>query len=164
VPGIFFLRNKSSLSQEVMIWLRDGRVALVLMGLGSAWFLNNVLNLREADFGDYKYHLFAFFGAVAVGSWFFARDFLGVRGGAILVLLLAELFLRSVFGHYEAPQRLVLVSGCYLAIVAALYFGALPYRLRDFFEWLLARSNRPRLCGAGFVVYGLALLLTAFSY
>lgn len=163
-PGIWFLWNSPLVERRSRELLRDCRVAAVLMGLGTAWFLSNVLELRPADFGDYKFHLFGFFLAVALGSWFFTKDFLAVRGGAILVLLLAELFLRSVFGLYEEPGRLVLVTGCYMAIVVAMYFGALPYRLRDFLGWLFARPLRVRCLGGFLVCYGLGLSFTAFLY
>jgi hypothetical protein len=39
-----------------------------------------------------------------------------------------------------------------------------PYRLRDFFQWLFARPARARTLGGGLLAYGLLLIVVAFSY
>ena len=57
-----------------------------------------------------------------------------------------------------------MVSAVYVAIVAAIFLGGYPYRLRDFFGWLFARASRPRLLGTLFASYGLLLSILAFTY
>lgn len=144
--------------------LRDKFLALILFGAGSAWFLYKVLQLGPADFGNFRQLIFGIGLAVAIASWFYLPDFLAVRGAAILQLMAASEVLTAAFGHYEIPQRLLMVSIVYVGIVIALYLGTVPYRLRDFFGWLFAQSLRPRVLGGIMAAYGLALVLVSFSY
>lgn len=154
--------------QPTEAWLQRGLRsffwAVVLMGAGSCWFLWKVAHLGEADFGNYRNWLLLGFGGAAVGSFFHLRDFLAVRGAAVLTLLGAQEFLSAAYMHYDRPGRLLMVVGVYLAIVAALYFGALPYRARDLLEWVFARSLRARLAGASALAYAAALAVLALSF
>lgn len=133
------------------------------MGVASAWFLYGVAHLGEADFGNYRKPLLAFFFAVAVLSCFYVRDFLAVRAASILVLMTAKLLLDAAFME-EPGRRLFMVAFVYLCIVAALYLGTLPYRARDFFDWLFARGSRTFAVGSILAAYGLLLSSIAFSY
>lgn len=144
--------------------LRDKFLAFILFGTGSAWFLYNTLQLGPADFGNFKNLIFGISLAVAISCWFYLPDFLSVRGAAILTLLTAAEFLEAAFGLYEIPQRLAMVIAVYIGIVAALYLGAAPYRLRDFFGWLFAENLRPRILGAIMAAYGIILVLVSFTY
>lgn len=142
---------------------RSDPAAVLCMGLGSVWFLLHVLNLSEADFGAYRHYLFMGFAAVAVLSFLHARDFLAVRGLAIVVLLTANVLLGAAFME-EPATRLFLVSLVYFAILIALYLGMSPFRLRDFFQWLFSTQRRPRILGTFLLAYGLLLGIVAFTY
>jgi len=50
-----------------------------------------------------------------------------------------------------------MVSFVYVAISFALWLGAQPWRLRDFFGWLFARGARSRGLGGLFLAYGVLL-------
>jgi len=104
------------------------------------------------------------FAALGILSMKYVPDFLAVRGLSILVLLGAWPLLHAAFMEYRYPQRLIMVTFVFLAIVAALYLAAVPYRLRDFFQWLFARSGRARILGRGLLAYGLVLVVVAFTY
>lgn len=138
--------------------------AIVTMLLGGGWFLWKISQLGQADFGDYKNILLLLFGATLIGSILFVQDFLAVRGVAILILLSADVGLKSAFGLYDIPERLVLVSILYLFIVLAIYYGTLPFRMRDTINWLYACSYRIRGLGMIFSLMGVALLVSAFLY
>jgi len=56
-----------------------------------------------------------------------------------------------------------MVSFVYLAIAAAIWLGAQPWRLRDFFGWLFARPLRSRSLGGLLLAYGLVLCVAAFN-
>lgn len=163
LAGVLLLWRSNTTAAIVQAFPRSEPAAYFCMGLASAWFLVHVLNLSEADFGAYRYHLFLGFGAVGVLSFFHARDFLAVRGMAILVLLAAHVLLDAAFMQ-EPANRLFLVTIVYVAIVAALYLGMSPFRLRDFFGWLFATRGRPRVLGGFLVLYGLLLSVVAFTY
>jgi len=133
------------------------------MGLATAWFLYHVAQLGEADFGAYRGYLFLGFLAVAVLSFVHVKDFLAVRGLAILALLSAWVVLTPAYLQ-EPASRLFLVGLVYLWIVLALYVGVLPYRLRDFFQWLFATDLRPKVLGGLLLGYGVLLQIVAFTY
>lgn len=161
--GVLLLWNQKLIAPILLAFPRSQRGAIVTMGLGSAWFLWHILNLSEADFGAYRGPLFIGFAAVAVLSFVHVRDFIAVRGLAILILLAAQVLLTAAFLQ-EPISRLFLVSFVYLAIAAALYLGASPFRLRDFFQWLFATPRRSRALGGAFAGYGLLLMLVAILY
>ena len=78
--------------------------------------------------------------------------------------LAATPLLGAAFMEFGQPQRLFMVTLVFVAIVAAIYLAAVPYRLRDFFQWLFATPGRARVFGAGLLIYGLVLSGLAFTY
>lgn len=161
--GALLLWNVRTTERVAKAFPRSDAAAYLTMGLASIWFLYHVLQLGEADFGAYRFYLFLGFGAIAVFSFIYVKDFLAVRGLAILTLLAAWVILTPAYLQ-EPASRLFLVSLVYLAIVAALYLGVSPFRLRDFFKWLFATDLRPRVFGGLLLGYGLLLNIVAFSY
>jgi hypothetical protein len=140
--------------------------SLVLFGGGMLWFLVRVASMGDADriLGSSNTPWVIGFAAIGVLSIRYVPDFLAVRGLSVLVLLVATPLLDAAFMEYGHPQRLVMVALVFAAIVAALYLAALPYRLRDFFQWLFAAPGRTRALGAGLLGYGLLLNVVAFTY
>lgn len=170
IPGIFLIAigglllwNNATVGQVAKQSLRNHMVTLVLMGLSSAWFLFEIIKLGKSDFGDHKNILFLIFLAIAVVSFYKVPDFLGVRGGAILTLLISKLMLDAAFLE-EPSSRLFMVSFVYLCITLALYLGAVPFKLRDFLNWLFDNNKRPKIFGFLFSSYGVLLLGVAFKY
>ena len=161
--GSVLLWNPPMVGRSFQRALRSLSVTICTMGLGAGWFLYEISQLGESDFGDYKKLLFVFFLAIAVLSFFHTRDFLAVRGASILVLMSARIFLEAAFME-EPISRLFLVSLVYVGIVAALYLGTVPFRLRDFLSWLFAHSRRPRALGLALSSYGLLLCVVAVRY
>jgi hypothetical protein len=135
----------------------------VVFGGAAVWFLCNILHLSNADFGEYRIYLFLGFATVALLAFRCVPDFLGVRGACALVLIGASPFLDAAYMEYAHPQRLFMVSFVYVAIACAIWLGAQPWRLRDFFNWLFARPARSRGLGGFFVAYGIVLCVAAFG-
>jgi len=144
---------------------RSTTASYVLFGGGVLWFLVLVGNMSDADriFGSSNAPWVLGFAALGALSLKYVPDFLAVRGLSVLILLAAWPLLRAAFMHYEVPQRLFMVSGVFVAIGVALYLAAVPYRMRDFLQWLFARPGRARGLGAGFLAYGLLLIAVAFT-
>lgn len=162
--GALFLLNHAAIVTSVKRLPRSRSAALIFFGLGAAWFLFRIWHLSEADFGQYRRPLFVFFAAVAVGAFFYVPDFLAVRGLAVIVLLGAMPLLDAAYMEYEQPQRLFMVSAVYVALALAIYLGASPFRLRDFFEWLYRQPRRARVLGGALAGYGVLLSIVAFTY
>lgn len=155
----------NAVSQRVAVsFLRSQKAAVITMLLGASWFLmRHVVNLSDADFGNYKGLITIISLAILLFSFLFLPDFLSVRGASILFLLFSREALDAAV--FQQPEtRLFMVSAVYLGIVAALYLSAWPYRLRDFFEWLFRKSGRARLMGAIMASYGVLLGILAYNY
>lgn len=162
--GVPLLLNSSRAVSSLKAMPRSNSAAIVFFGAGALWFLWNVWHLSRADFGDYRVLLTVGFAAVAVFAFKCVPDFLAVRGLCVLVLLAASPLLGAAFMEHQHPQRLFMVTLVYLLIAIAIWFGASPFRLRDFFGWLFARPQRTRAFGALLTGYGLLLSMIAFTY
>ncbi len=142
---------------------RSKKAAVAAFGGGGLWFLYILSQLGEADFGDIKVYLIALFGAAGILAFKYLDDFLSVRGLAILGLLLSREFIDSAFMK-DPPSRLTLVTLSYAVVVASLYLGALPYRFRDFLEFLYAGRGRAAAFGAALIAAAAALVISGFFY
>jgi len=173
LPGLLLAVSGLSLSLNLPLVVaslkalpRSSVASLVLFGGGVLWFLVLVANMREADriIGSSNAPWVVAFAALGVLSMKYVPDFLAVRGLSILVLLAAWPLLQAAFMEYGAPQRLFMVTFVFVAIAAALYLAAVPYRLRDFFQSLFARPERARALGGRLLAYGLVLIVVSFTY
>ncbi len=162
--GLALFSNHSIVTSTLKGFPRSNTATVLLFGSAALWFLYNIWHLSMADFGEFRVLLFIFFAIIALLSFVYVPDFLAVRGLASLVLLAAGPVLASAYMQYELPQRLVLVSLVYALVLAALWLGAQPWRMRDFIEWLFRGSGRGRVVGACTAVYGLVLVALAFTY
>ena len=143
---------------------RSRRASWLFLGTGALWFLWILFHLSTADELLPKPLLILAFGAVAALSFKYAPDFLAVRGLAVLTLLGAGELLSAAYMEWAHSQRLFMVGAAYVAVGVAIYLAGYPYRLRDFFGWLFARSSRPRAFGALLAGYGALLAVLAFTY
>jgi hypothetical protein len=162
--GVPLMLNHSGCVAALRAFPRSRSAAYVFFSVGAAWFLHAIWNLSPADFGDYRGWLFVGFAAVAVLSFRCVPDFLAVRGLCILVLMASMPLLDAAYMEYDEPQRLFMVSLVYVALASAIWLGAQPWRLRDFFTWLFARPARTRALGGALAGYGLLLAVVAFTY
>ncbi len=145
---------------------RSPVAAVVFFGGAAAWFLNNVAHISKADLivFDSPTPLVVGFGVLAALSFKFAPDFLAVRGLAALALLGASPLLAAGFMNFEHWQIHFYKVAVYVAITLAIWLGAQPWRLRDFFNWLFARPARSSALGGALAGYGLLLVIVAFTY
>jgi hypothetical protein len=171
IPGLLFVAlgaplalNHSGYAALLKALPRSERATYVFFSAGAAWFLYNIWHLSPADFGDYRTLLFLAFAAIAVLSFKSVPDFLAVRGLCVIVLMGAMPLLDAAYMEYDRPQRLLMVSAVYGLLGLAIWLGAQPYRLRDFFSWLFARPGRARGFGGVLALYGVLLCGVAFSY
>ena len=166
MPQIYGLTRPAQFAAVARKFPRNLPVGVVLMLLGTAWFLWNVNNEPIADFSAYKQPMMAAFAAVGVLSCFYVQDFLAVRGLAVLMLLLAKLMVDTGGPHLgQTPWVYVIQIWAYVLVVAGIWFTVTPWRLRDLVNFATATEARVRvgsairLAFAGFVVI---LGLTAF--
>ena len=83
--GMFFLKEKHQVN--VYRILRSNTIGLGVFLGACIWFLLKIADLGEADFGQYKHWLLLLFGFAFVGCCIYWKDFLIVRGIAMLALM-----------------------------------------------------------------------------
>ncbi|MGC4071451.1 MAG: hypothetical protein QM760_02815 [Nibricoccus sp.] len=173
LPGLFLIAlgallmiSNSAIVSMFKAMPRSQVAAVVFFGGGAAWFLYVLSGLSEADLilVQSPKPLMIGFGALALLAFFYLPDFLAVRGLSVLMLLAGTPLLTAAFGEYHLKQRLFMVTAVYIGLALAIYLGAVPYRLRDFFQWLFARPGRSRALGGGLLGYGALLAVVAFTY
>jgi hypothetical protein len=132
---------------------------------GTMWFMWNVFHEPLADFENLKPMLFTLFIGVGLGTCFFVRDFLAVRGLAILLLLLGKLMVDSE--RWAASEwRVVIAVWAYAMVLGGMWFTVSPWRLRDLVHWATANDARIRITSGlrcAFGVFVAALGFTVFK-
>lgn len=173
LPGLFLIAlgalllvGNSAIVAMFKALPRSQAAAIVFFGGGALWFVLKLWGLSQADLilVQSPKPLMIGFSVLAVLAFFYLPDFLAVRGLSVLMLLAGSPLLAAAFGEYDQPQRLFMVSAVYVGLALALYLGAVPFRLRDFFQWLFARPGRARMLGGGLLGYGALLAAVAFTY
>lgn len=166
-PQIYGLSKPKKFTDTVRNFPRNYAAGVVLMLLATAWFVWNVKIEPIADFAAFKPAMLAIFTAIGVGSCIYVRDFLAIRGLAVLLLLLAKLMVDTGRPHLgQSPFVLVIQAWAYLLVLAGIWFTVTPWRLRDLLNWATANETRVRI-GSGirlaFALFILLLGLTAFK-
>ena len=145
---------------------RNTPAGWVLMLLGTAWFLYYVSLESVADFTSMKSIFNLLFGAVGIGSCLFVKDFLAVRGLAVVALLLAKLIVDTGRPHLgDTKWTLVIQGWAYVMVAVGIWFTVSPWRCRDLINWATANEGRTRLLSGvrlAFALLVLALGLTVF--
>ena len=166
VPQIYGLTKPAQFAAAARKFPRNLPVGIVLMLLGTAWFVWNVNVEPIADFSVFKPYMIAGFVAVGILACIFVQDFLAVRGLAVVMLLLAKLMVDTGRPHLEAtPWVLVIQIWAYLLVVAGIWFTVTPWKLRDILNWATATEERIRIGSAirlAFAAFVVILGLTAF--
>lgn len=164
LPQLYGLMNPAGFRETARKFPRSEPWGWALMLLGTAWFLWNLQNERISDFEAFKPYMLVGFGAVGLGTCLFVRDFLAVRGLAIVLLLLAKLMVDTA-RWVNTDWRLVIVTWAYGLVIAGMWFTISPWRLRDLIDWATRTDRRVRVGSGLRLAFGLfvAILgLTAF--
>lgn len=140
---------------------RNTGLGYALMVIGTIWFLYNVSIESLADFESMKKFLFALFIAIGLGTCIFVKDFLAVRGLAILMLLVGKLVVDSA-RWADTEWRLVMVVWAYIMIVAGMWLTISPWRLRDAIAFDTATPHRLRIFSAARMAFGLFVAVLGF--
>jgi len=163
---VYGLVNPQKFAASVRRFPRNLPVGVVLMLLGTAWFAWNVNIETISDFSAVKPYMLGAFIAVGVLSCIFVRDFLAVRGLAVVFLLLAKLMVDTGRPHLgDSDFVLVIQTWAYVLIVAGIWFTVTPWRLRDLLIWGTATEARIKIGCAirlAFALFVLVLGLTVF--
>jgi hypothetical protein len=123
-------------------------IGIVLMLLGTCWFLYNLSLESIADFASWKNVLFAGFAAVGIGTCIFVQDLIAVRGLGVVLLLVSKLMVDTGRPHLGSAWVLIFQAWAYVLVVAGIWFTVSPWRLRDLIDWSVQSNSRIKLgCG-----------------
>lgn len=161
--GAAFAFGANECKASFFAFTRSSKAAVVTFGGSGLWFLYLLSQLGEADFGNIKWFLVAIFCGAGIAAFKYLSDFLSVRGAAITALLTSRFALDSAYMQ-PCQSRLVLVCACYLLVALALYYGAVPYRMRDNLEFLYAKPVRTKRFGMLLLAVALMLAIAPVFY
>jgi hypothetical protein len=130
------------------------------MLLGTAWFVYNLSLESIADFAVFKGYLMMGFAAIGILTCVFVHDFLGARGLAVVMLLLAKLMVDTGRPYLEKTSWvLVIQAWAYVLVIAGMWVTISPWRLRDLFAFMTATPERIRTGCIIRLAFGLSVAL-----
>lgn len=144
VPQVYGFAKPAAFRDALRKFPRNTALGYVLMAIATAWFLWHLRQENIADFAAFKPIMYVGFGALGLGTCIFLKDFLAVRGLALVLLLLAKLVLDTQRWH-PSEWRWVLGAIAYVWIVAGIWFTVSPWRCRDLIEWKTATDARVKI-------------------
>jgi hypothetical protein len=166
VPQVYGITKPQQFAAAARKFPRNLPLGVALMLLGTAWFIWNVHLESVSDFASIKPAMMAGFAAVGVLCCVFVRDFLAVRGLAVLLLLLAKLMVDTGRPHLGQTHWVLVIQGwAYLLVITGIWFTVTPWRARDLVNWGTATETRIRVTSTlrlAFAVFIVILGLTAF--
>jgi hypothetical protein len=162
LPQIYGLLQPANFAATVRKFPRSLPCGVVLMLLGTVWFVWYLNQESIADFAAYKPLLLVGFAGVGVASCVFVQDFLAVRGLAVVLLLLAKLMVDTA-RWAESDWRLVVVTWAYVLVVAGIWFTLYPWHLRDLLNWGTANEKRVRVGSALRLAFGLFVAILGMT-
>jgi hypothetical protein len=164
LPGAFAMASPAAFGAAVRRFPRSVPWGVLLMLLGTAWFVWNVSQESISDFAAYKTPMMIGFSAIGIGACFFVQDFLAVRGFAVLLLLLAKLMLDTGRPHLSETHLTWVIQGlAYVFVVAGIWLTVSPWRLRDGLNWATASEKRLRVGCAIQLAVGLCVALLGLA-
>lgn len=162
--GVYGVIQTERLSQFAKGFARSVEVGYVLMGISTAWFVYNLSLESIADFAAYKDKLLLGFAALGVLTCVYVKDYLGARGLAVLLLLVANEMVNAARWE-DTIWRLVITTWGYAFAIAGMWFTIAPWRVRDLIDWSTRTQGRLKKISVARIVFGafvIALGMTAF--
>lgn len=162
VPNLIGIVKPAKYAEALRKFPRNTNLGYVLMIAATVWFVMLVRSENIADFEPMKPYLIGLFLAVGIGTCLFVKDFLAVRGAAILMLLLAKLMVDT--GRLVASEwRLVIIIWAYFLVIAGIMLTVSPWRLRDMINWGFADEKRTRTLSIIRCLFGFIVLLLGIT-
>ena len=161
---MYGLMKPAAFAAAARKFCRSLPMGYALMLLGTGWFLWYLDKEAASDFLAYKQYLFIGFAAIGVGACIFVKDYLAVRGLAVVFMLLAKLMVDTA-RWVDSEWRLVIVVWAYVLIVAGIWLTVSPWRLRDLLNWATATEQRVRVgCAVRLAFAVLVVILGATAF
>tara|TARA_B100001964_G_C14105631_1_gene541387 strand:- start:466 stop:1014 length:549 start_codon:yes stop_codon:yes gene_type:complete len=156
--GVWGIACSDKSIEFVKAFPRNDNAGYVTILAAMAWFLLILKGESMSDFERYRIHFNGFILITGIGACIYLKDYLAVRGSAVLMILLAKLIVDTARWH-ESDWRLVLVTLAYIMVVTGMWFTASPWRMRDLIQWATAEEGRFKKLCIGRVAFGILLVV-----
>lgn len=160
--GLFGLYNPDRAIAIARRFPRSIPAGYITVGIATAWFIYYLHTESMADFAPYRGLLTVFFISLGIAVCAFVRDYLAVRGLAVIMLLLAKL-MTDTARWVDTDWRLVIVVLAYALVLAGMWFTITPWRLRDLIQWATGSSRRVRALAVVRLAVGVLLIVLALT-
>ncbi|HYG21671.1 MAG TPA: hypothetical protein VEH04_02730 [Verrucomicrobiae bacterium] len=161
IPGVL---RPAKFAAAVRTFPRNVPVGIMLMLLGTAWFLYNLHLESISEFERMKPYLFTGFAAVGIGTCIYVQDLIAARGAAVVMLLLGKLMVDTGRPMLDVTAwTLVIQVWAYVLVIAGMWFTIAPWRLRDLLNWAVADERRVRVGSIARLAFGLFVFVLGLT-
>lgn len=160
---VWAMKNTAKTQAFLKAFPRTFQWGAILLTIDMIW---SVFALSNMDMGEF-FNMRRTFIMVTIGGYvavmIYVKEFLAVRALGALMLLVAGPVLTAAFLQPQT-SRLLLPIIAYVWIIVGMYFIGMPFLMRDWVNWLLAKPQRWNLAVYSGIGYGAVLLLTAILF
>ena len=160
VSHVYALLHTPKVQAFLKAFPRDYKWGVILLSIDFVW---GMLCMAHMDMGEF-YHLRKWFLILIPISFvlvlLYVQEFLSVRALGALLLLVGGIVLQAAFLQPQT-SRLLLPAIAYVWIIAGMYFVGMPYLMRDWIGWVVAKEARWKLAVFGGIGYGALVLMAA---
>lgn len=160
---VWALKNSVKTQAFLKSFPRTFHWGVILLTIDVIW---SVFALSNMDMGEF-FNMRRTFIMITLGGYVavlaYVKEFLAVRALGALMLLVAGPVLTAAFLQPQT-SRLLLPILAYVWIIVGMYFIGMPFLMRDWINWLLAKPQRWSLAVYSGIGYGAVLLVTALLF
>lgn len=160
---LWAMKNAAKTQAFFKAFPRNYSWGVILLIIDTIW---SVFALSNMDMGEF-FNMRRTFIMVTIGGsiavMIYVKEFLAVRALGALMLLVAGPVLTAAFLQPQM-SRLLLPILAYVWIIVGMYFIGMPFLMRDWVNWLLAKPQRWNLAVYSGIGYGAVLLAAAILF
>jgi hypothetical protein len=160
---LWALKNTPKTQAFLKAFPRTFQWGVILLTIDMIWSVFALANMDMGEFYDKR----RIFIMITIGGYVavlvYVKEFLAVRALGALMLLVAGPVLTAAFLQPQM-SRLLLPVLAYVWIIVGMYFIGMPFLMRDWVNWLLAKPQRWNLAIGTGIGYGAVLLLAAILF
>ena len=155
--GVWGLTQEATVRELLKGYPRNNNVGYATILAGMVWFLYILGGESMSDFEQFRTIFNVLLIGTGVGACVYLKDYLAVRGTAVLMILVAKLIVDTARWH-DSEWRLVLVVMAYIMVIKGMWLTVSPWKMRDLIQWILSGDKRFKNVCIARIVFGALLL------
>ncbi|WP_395743041.1 hypothetical protein [Prosthecobacter sp.] len=157
------LKNTAKTQAFLKTFPRDYKWGAILLTIGFLWAEFALVNMDMGEFFNMRRIFMMIVAGAYVAVLIYVKEFLAVRALGSLLLLIAGPVLTAAFLQPPA-SRVLLPILAYIWIIVGMFFIGMPFLMRDWVNWFLAKPQRWTLAVYSGITYGIVLLACAILF